>query len=121
MQHLDRRLEHFDELEQPLIREAQSARIAVSVRVVLRVMLELADVNLADERRNILVVLVARLRFGDRDLAQRGRYYARNAELRGVAAIFLEPLDGPRRHDPGQVATGNAVLLFERLAELRGG
>jgi hypothetical protein len=36
MQHLDRRLEHLDELEQAAVGQAQAAGIAVGVRVVLR-------------------------------------------------------------------------------------
>ena len=36
VEHLDRRLEHLDELEQALIRAAQAARVAVGVGVVLR-------------------------------------------------------------------------------------
>jgi hypothetical protein len=51
VQHLDRRLEHLDELEQPLVGQAQAAAVAVGVGVVLRVGLELADVDLADQRR----------------------------------------------------------------------
>ena len=72
MQHFDRRLEHFDEFEQALRRPVEAARIAVGVRVVLREMLELADVDLADEGRDVLVVLVAGLGLGDADLAQLG-------------------------------------------------
>ena len=72
MQHLDRRLEHFDEFEQALRGAAEAARIAVGVRIVLAEMLELADVDLADERGDVLVVLVAGLGLGDGDLAQLG-------------------------------------------------
>jgi hypothetical protein len=36
VQHLDRRLEHLDELQQALVGQAQAAGIAVGVRVVLR-------------------------------------------------------------------------------------
>ena len=50
MQHLDRRLEHLDEFQDALVRQTQSARIAVRVRIVLRVVLELADIDLADQR-----------------------------------------------------------------------
>jgi len=70
MQHLDRRLEHLDEFEDALIGAIETPGIAVGVGIVLRVGLELADVDLADQRRDILVVLVARLGFRDRDLPQ---------------------------------------------------
>ena len=50
MQDLDRRLEHLDELQQALRRAVQAAGITVGVGVVLAVMLELADIDLADER-----------------------------------------------------------------------
>src|SRR3546814_8671940 len=36
VEHLDRRLEHFDEFKKPLVRTIESARIAIGVRVVLR-------------------------------------------------------------------------------------
>jgi hypothetical protein len=35
VQHLDGCLEHLDELEQPLVGEAQAARVAVGVGIVL--------------------------------------------------------------------------------------
>jgi hypothetical protein len=65
VQHLDRRLEHFHEFQQALVGQAQAAGVAVGVRVVLREGLELADVDLADQRGDVLVVLVARLGLGD--------------------------------------------------------
>jgi hypothetical protein len=64
VQHLDRRLEHLHELQQALVGQAQAAAVAVGVGVVLRVGLELADVDLADQRADVLVVLVARLGLG---------------------------------------------------------
>ena len=67
VQHLDRRLEHLDEFEQALVGQAQAAREAVRVGVVLGEGLELADVDLADQRRDVLVVLVARLGLRDAD------------------------------------------------------
>ena len=48
VQHLDRGLEHLDELEQALVGQAQAAGVAVGIRIVLRQRLELADVDLAD-------------------------------------------------------------------------
>ena len=72
VQDLDRRLEHLDEFEKALVRAAEAARVGIGVRIVLAEMLELADVDLADQRRDVLVVLVARLGLGDGDLAQLG-------------------------------------------------
>ena len=114
VQHLDRRLEHLDEFEQALVREAEAAGEAVGVRVVLGEGLELADVDLADEGRDVLVVLVARLGLRDPDLLQDARVALHDLELADVAAEFLQPLDGPRRQDALQVALRNAELLLEQ-------
>ena len=70
MQHLDRRLEHLDEFQQALRRAVEPAREGIGVGIVLAEDLELADVDLADEARDVLVVLVARLGLGDADLLQ---------------------------------------------------
>ncbi|MNE99077.1 hypothetical protein D3C80_1976930 [compost metagenome] len=69
MQNLDRRLEHFDEFEQPLRGPVEPAAIGIGVGIGLAVILELADIDLADQRGNVLVVFVARFRLGDGDLA----------------------------------------------------
>ena len=65
MQHLDRRLEHLDEFEDALIGAVEAAGIAVGVGIVLGVGLELADVDLADQRGDVLVVFVTGLGLGD--------------------------------------------------------
>ncbi len=116
MQHLDRRLEHLDELEQPLVGQAQAARIAVRVGIVLGKVLELADVDLAHQRGDVLVVLVARLGLGDGDLAKHRGVQAHHAELRDVALELGQALDGPRAHEPGEIAPGDAELPLEGLA-----
>ena len=113
---LDRRLEHLDEFEQALVREAQAARIAVGVRVVLRIGLELPDVDLADERRDVLVVLVSRLGLRDADLLEHRRIALDDLEPPDVAAVLLEALDRPRRQDAVQVAPRDAVFLLEDRA-----
>ena len=100
VQHLDRRLEHLDEFEQPLGRAVEAAGIAVGVRIVLREMLELADVDLADQRGDVLVVLVARLGLGDADLAQLRRIELDDREPRDVAVELVQPLDRPGRQMP---------------------
>ncbi|MNS79126.1 hypothetical protein D3C72_1127690 [compost metagenome] len=120
VQHLDGGLEHFHELEQALVREAQAAGVGIRVGVVLGVGFELADVDLADQRRDVLVVLVAGLGLGDRDLAQHRGVALDHLELADVAAVLLEPLHGPGRQDAVQVAHGDAVLFFEDLAVFEG-
>jgi hypothetical protein len=59
-------------------------------------MLELADVDLADQRGDVLVVLVARLGLRHADLAQLGGVQLDNGELGDVAAELVEPLHRPR-------------------------
>nr|GEU28494.1 hypothetical protein [Tanacetum cinerariifolium] len=113
MQHLDRRLEHFDEFHQALVGQAQPARIAVGIGIVLRIILELADVDLADQRRDILVVFVARLGLGNGDLFQDRRVALDHAELVDVAVEFVQALDGPRAGNIAQVAARYAVVFFE--------
>ena len=120
VQHLDRRLEHLDEFQQALVGQAQAARVAVGVGVVLGVALQLADVDLAHQRGNVLVVLVARLGLGDGHLAQHGGVEPHDAELRDVAVEFAQALDRPGRHDAAQVAARDAVLLLQRIAEAIG-
>ena len=72
MQNLDRRLEHFHEFKKTLIGAAQSPGEGVGVRVVLAEMLQLADVHLAHERGDILIVLIARFGLCHRELTQLG-------------------------------------------------
>jgi hypothetical protein len=116
MQHLDRRLEHFDEFKHALIGAVEAAGIGVGVGIVLRVGLELADIDLADKRGDVLIVLVTRFSLRDADLAQHRREALDDLELADVAAVLLQPLDGPGRKNPVQVAAGDAVFLFEDLA-----
>ena len=70
MQHFNRCFKHLDELHNPLVCTAQGAGIAIGIRVVLRVMFQLTDIDFTDQGRNVLVVLVAGLRFGDGNLFQ---------------------------------------------------
>jgi len=49
-------------------------------------MLQLADVHLADQGGDVLVVLVAGLRLGDADLAQLGGVQLDDGELGDIAA-----------------------------------
>ena len=79
-------------------------------------MLELADIDLADERRDVLVVLVAGLGLGDADLAQLRGVEFDDGELGDVATELVEALHGPRRDEAAEHAHGNAVLLLEMRA-----
>ena len=116
VQHLDRRLEHLDEFHQPLRRPVEGAGIAVGVRVVLAEMLELADIELADQRRDVLVVLVARLGLGHTDLAQPRGQQLDHREARDVAVELVEPLHRPGRDQPGEQALRDVVLVLEEIA-----
>ncbi|MCY1349104.1 hypothetical protein D9M69_352770 [compost metagenome] len=118
VQHLDRRLEHLDEFHQALVGPAQRARVAVGVGVVLREFLQLADIHLAHQRGDVLVVLVARLGLGDGDLVEDRRVHLDHAELADVAAELVESLGRPGRHHGAQVAPRNAVFLLEDGAVL---
>ena len=116
VQHLDRRLEHLDEFEHALVGAVQAARIGVGVWVILREQLKPADVHLADQRGHVLVVFVARLGFGNRDLAQARWRELGHAELGDVAAELIKPLQAPRAHHPGQAALRNAIFLLDPVA-----
>jgi hypothetical protein len=70
MQHLDRRFKHLDELHHPLVGAAQSAGVAVGIRVILRVVFQFTDIDFTHQRRDVLVVFVTRLGFGDGNLRQ---------------------------------------------------
>src|SRR5579862_5863491 len=120
MQHLDRRLEHLDKFEQALIGAAQPARERIGVRIVLAVMLELADVDLTDERGDVLVVLVARLGLGDGELAQLGRIEPRDLEFGDVAAELVQALDRPGAHHVAEAVLVDAVFLAEQVGQLAG-
>ena len=120
VQHLDRRLEHLDELEHALVRPVERARVAVGVRIDLRERLELADVDLADQRGDVLVVLVARLRLGDGDLADARRVDLHHPEARDVAVELVEALHAPGAHQVGEPAPRNAVAVLEHVAHLLG-
>ncbi|MPM73510.1 hypothetical protein SDC9_120490 [bioreactor metagenome] len=120
MQDLDRCLEHLDELKQTAVCQAQTAGVAVGVGIVLRILLKLADVDLADQRGNILVVLVAWLGLGDGNLTQHRRRQLDYAEPGDVAVEFMKALYGPGRHDGAEVTAGNAVVVFKDMTVLKG-
>ena len=118
VQYLDRCLEHLDKFHQPLVGAAQGTGIAVGVRIVLRKLLELANIDLADQRRNILIVLVAGLGFGNRRLLQDRGVELDHPELADVAIELMQALDCPGRHDAVDIAPGDAVILFENRTVL---
>ena len=99
MQHLDGRFKHLDEFHNPLVSPAQRAGVTVGIRVVLREVFQLADVDLTDQRRNILVVLITGFRFGDGDLFQDRRPDFHHAEFGDVATKFVQAFGRPRGHD----------------------
>jgi hypothetical protein len=116
VQHLDRRLEHLHEFQQPLVGQAQAAAVAVGIRVVLRIGFELADVDLAHEAGDVLVVLVARLGLADAHLLEDAGVALDDLELADVAAKLFQPLDGPGAQDAVEVAARDAVFTFENGA-----
>jgi len=58
-------------------------------------MLQLADVDFADQRRDVLIVLVARFGFGDANLAQLRRIEFDNFKFGDVTAKLVEALHSP--------------------------
>ena len=112
------RLEHLDEFENALVGAIQAAGIAVGVGIVLGEGLQLANVDLADQRRDVLVVLIAGFGFRNRDLPQARGLDLGDAEARNVAAEGLEPLVAPRAHRTVEAAARNAVLLLDHRSEL---
>ncbi|MNN10819.1 hypothetical protein D3C81_1237540 [compost metagenome] len=116
VQDLDRRLEHLDEFHQALVGPAQRARIAVGVGVVLWVFLELADIDLTDQSRNILVVFVTRLGLGHGDLVENRGVELDHFELADVAPELGQALGRPRRHDGVQVTPRNTEVFFQNRA-----
>ncbi|MNE34821.1 hypothetical protein D3C80_1285580 [compost metagenome] len=116
VQDLDRRLEHLDEFHQALVGPAQRARIAVGVGVVLWVFLELADIDLTDQSRNILVVFVTRLGLGHGDLVENRGVEFDHFELADVAPELGQALGRPRRHDGVQVTPRNTEVFFQNRA-----
>src|SRR6185437_10384211 len=117
MQHFDWRLEHLDEFHQPLCRPVEAAREGIRVGIVLAVHLQLADIDLADQAGDVLVVLVAGFGFGDADLLQPRRLEARDREFGDVAAEFLEALYRPGRDRAGEPPLRNAVALFDLVTK----
>ena len=113
MQHLDRRLEHLDEFHKTLRRAVQAAGIRIGIGIVLAEKLELANIDLADETRNILVVFVPRFGLGDADLLQPRRLQAHNRKLGDISAKLLQSFHGPGRDRAGQPSYRDSVALLE--------
>ena len=121
VQHLDRRLEHLDEFQQPLRRAVEAAGIAVGVGIVLREMLQLADVDLADQRGDVLVVLVAGLGLGDADLAQLRRDRASTTENFEMSpSNSSSRLAAQGEQTPVSRRAGNSVRLLQQRAHRLG-
>ena len=96
MQHLDGRFEHLDEFQQSLIGFAQAAGIAVGIRIILLEVFELADIDLADQRGDVLVVFVTRFGLRDRLLIENRRILLHHPELRDVTVELFQPFGRPR-------------------------
>src|SRR3978361_853163 len=86
MQHLDRRLEHLAEFEDSMVCLVEAARKPVGIWIVLAEGLQLADIDLANQRRDVLVVVVSGFGFGDRDLLAPGREELNHTETLDIAA-----------------------------------
>ncbi len=120
VQDLERRLEHLDKFQEALGRQVEAAAIGIGVRVALAVEFEFADIDLADQGGDVLVVVVARFGLGHADLVDLGGHQAHDRELGDVAAEFTDPLDRPGRHQPGQIAVGNPILVLQHAAHAVG-
>ena len=115
MQHLNWRFKHLHELHHTLVGTAQRAGIAIGIRIVLRVVFQFTDIDLTDQRGDILVVLIARLGLGNRNLLQNGRPDFYHAEFGDVAAKLMQALRRPRRHDRAEIAVRDAKLFVQNL------
>ncbi|VGP16007.1 hypothetical protein SB00610_01193 [Klebsiella quasipneumoniae subsp. similipneumoniae] len=115
MQHLDRRFKHLDELHDPLVGAAQRTGVAVGVRVVLRIVFQLADIHFTHQRRNILVVFIARFGFGDGDLFENRWPDFDHAEFRDIAAKLMQAFGRPWRHNSAEIAGRDAILFLKDL------
>ena len=120
VQDLDRSLEHLHEFHQALVGPAQCARVAVGVGIVLWEFFQFADIDFAHQRRDVLVVLIARLGLGHADLVEDRRVEFHHAELADVTAELGQALGGPGRHDGVEVAPWDAEVFFEDRAIFRG-
>src|SRR4029453_18649448 len=69
--------------------------------------------DLANQGRDILVVLIAGLGFGNADLPQFRGLQLDDRELGNVAAELVEPLYRPRRHVARQDAPRNPVAVLQ--------
>ena len=83
-------------------------------------MLQLANVHLAGQGGNVLIVLIARLRLGDRDLPELGRVKPRHLEFGNVAAELIQSLHRPRAHHLPDAVFLDAVFVGQKIGKLRG-
>ena len=79
----------------------------------MRIIFQLTNINLADQRRNILIIFIARLGLGDGNLLEHRGIAFDDAKLCDVAIKFMQPLDGPGAGNIAQITPRNAVVLFE--------
>ena len=76
---------------------------------------EFTNIHFPDQRRNILVVFITRLRFSDCDLLQNRRPDFDDAEFCNVPAKIMQPFSSPRRHDRTEITTRDPILFFQDL------
>ena len=115
MQHFDWCFKHLHEFHNPLVGAAQRTGIAVGIRVILCEVFQLTDINFTHQRRDILVVLITRFRFGDGDLLKDRRPHFHHAEFGDIAPKLMQAFCRPRRHDGAEVAARNAKLFIQNL------
>ena len=99
---------------------AQAAAEAVGVRVILGEVFQHADIHLANEGGDVLVIVIARLGLGYTHLVQYRRVHLHHTELTDVAAVLVQTFYRPGRHDGLEVAGRNAVFLFQNTRILSG-
>ena len=120
MEDLDRRFEHLDELKQALVGPAQTAGVAVGIRVVLRKLFQLADIDLADQRGDVLIVFVAGFGLGDGYLLQHRGVELDHAKLGNIAVVFVQAFYRPGRDDAVEVAPRDAEVFLQNGAVFAG-
>ncbi len=119
MQHLNWRFEHLHKFHQALIGAAKRTGIAVGIGIVLGKVLQLTDVDLTDQGRNILIVFISRFGFGNRQLIQNRGVAFHHPELADIAIELMQSFTGPGRHNGSQIAFGDAIFLLQQGAILR--
>ena len=110
MQHLDRRLEHFDEFEQPLGRAVEAAGIAVGVGIVLREMSRACGCRPCRPAPRCPGCSRRRARsWRRRSAAACEGYSLTTVNLEMIAVELVEPLGRPGRADAGRAGASGCL------------